>query len=237
MLRHEDIFNDYTLNIFTDASIYTEDKRWFASCPGAISIIGNTIIDRHEFIVNGSTNNEGEILAIRLGIYFALKYRDRVKQINLFSDSNICIQGLNNWIYSWVNNVNKNGILFTNSNKPVANQEIIKCIISDIVRNNLQINFYHVKGHVDIRNDGNIYHAMKVFNTSNGIDIDYKLAKQISYYNNNVDINTRNLLYASTINSNTETITAIKRDVNLKNIINQYKNNTQRNDMYGSKII
>ena len=49
MLRHEDIFNDYTLNIFTDASIYTEDKRWFASCPGAISIIGNTIIDRRNF--------------------------------------------------------------------------------------------------------------------------------------------------------------------------------------------
>ena len=233
MIKYNDIFNDYTLNIFTDASVYSEDKKWFASCPGAVCVIGNTIIDRHQYIVCDSTNNEGEIMAIRLGVYFALKYRNNVRQINLFSDSKICIQGLTNWIYSWVNNINSNGSLYTNSNKPVANQEIIKSIISDIVSNDLHINFFHVKGHVDIRKDSDIYHAMKVFKVSNGLDIEYKLAKQISYYNNSVDISTRNLLYQNHISTNTTSTNVIRRDIDIKNIINQYRDNTRRNQ-YGS---
>ena len=236
MITHSDVFNNDTLNIFTDASVYSEDRKWFASCPGAICIIGNTIIDSNQFIVYDSTNNEGEIKAIRLGIYFALKYRDKVKQINLFSDSSICIQGLNNWIYNWVNNIGRNGVLFTNSNKPVANQEIIKSIVSDIVSHDLHINFYHVKGHVDIRKDEDIYHAIKVFKTSNGLDIDYKLAKQISYYNNTVDINTRNLLCNSNIISNTEMEKVIKRNINIKNLMKKFEENTRRNK-YGSEII
>ena len=83
---------------------------------------------------------------------------------------------------------------------------------------------------------GEFLNAKKKFKTSNSLDIDYKLAKQISYYNNTVDINTRNLLCNSNIITNTEMEKVIKRNINIKKLMKKFEENTRRNK-YGSEII
>lgn len=189
-MNYNDIFNQSNLNIFTDASVVIM-KNSMISCPGALVTINDKEIEYQNFIVYNSTNNIGEIMAIKLGVQLALKYRNSVKQINLFSDSNICIQGLTNWIFNWYKN-RENNTLKNYANQDVKNQEHFKGVINDIVNNNLRINLYHQKGHVN--NNKQILYAIKDFKRSNNIDIDYNTIKRLSYYNNVVDIRTKNEL-------------------------------------------
>lgn len=188
------IFNLYTINIFTDASVYQCDNGKFVSCPGAIAIkvFDNIpyICDKYCYLSYDSTNNEGEIKAIRAGIHLAQKYRYSVPNINLFSDSNICISGLSEWMENWIK-YSKNGVLYNSSNKEVINQENFINVMYDIVSSKLNINLYHQKGHVKMNNKESIEHARKVFKDINKLNPSYELIKKISEYNNYVDVMTK----------------------------------------------
>ena len=92
MILYNNIFNDKTLNIFTDASVYKSKNIIFGS-PGYVAVIGEQIVDERSIILTESTNNESELYAIYMAIQYALCNRDKVEVINIFSDSQFAIFG------------------------------------------------------------------------------------------------------------------------------------------------
>jgi len=193
---YDDIFNDDTLNIFSDASM-TKNEGETIGCYGIVAVASDTVLIRNTFpsdtlyhlgIARFSTNNDSELRGILKGVFFALQYRNEFKTINLFSDSMISIMGLKVWLNNWVRNT-RNGIMYSTSGE-VMNQEVIKDIVFTILNNNLNINFYHQKGHV---NSKNIEHAKHTFIVSNKLDcdVDMKLIEAISNLNEIIDNTTR----------------------------------------------
>lgn len=197
-LMYRDIFNSDTLNIFTDASIVKLDNET-VGCPGVVLVMTNEngenkVINTHSYIVNHSTNNDSEIKAIRTGILCGLGYRNDFKRVNLFSDSNICIQGLRNWIFNWIHCINNNR-MYSSSGMPVANQEVFMSIVHLIVNSGFEINLFHQKGHVMINSEKSLLKAQKSMIQSNKLsDLDMDLVIQLSIYNDMVDSMTKDHL-------------------------------------------
>lgn len=194
-LHYGNIFNPRTLNIFTDASIKRTPTETIG-CPGAVVVMtddngSNIITDINSYIVRNSTSNESEILAIQLGVAYAINYKDMYDTVNLFSDSNICIQGLTNWIFSWRNNI-RNNTLYSSTGNKVSNQEIFMNIIYMINYSNLNINFYHQKGHVNTNSGVSLNKAMKSMMKTNSFSyLDISLVHELSNYNDIIDIYTK----------------------------------------------
>lgn len=199
----QDIFNENTINIFTDGSILNKDSTGETiGCPGAILVRTNkrySYMDKETVeIVRNTTNNNTEIRAILLGLrllYGNLDFSKPLPRINLFSDSKICVFGLREWIYNWVN-CNINGVMYNSSGVEVANQEIFKYIILMILKNNIPIKLYHQKGHVNVNSEKYINKAIQTFNVSNYCRTsDIELIVEISTYNNYIDNLTRDYLH------------------------------------------
>lgn len=199
------IFKDNVINIFTDASVLNNNTGETISCSGAVMVMNNEDVSdiRHSVqVLRDSTNNHGEIMAINLGIDFAIDITNYsrennlpIPEINLFSDSKISVCGLRQWIFNWINCSTK-GVMFSSSGKPVANQDIYKSIVYKIVINNINLNLYHQKGHVNERKEKSVINAQRVFNESNGTRVDnLDLIRRLSHYNNMIDQLTRDYLY------------------------------------------
>ena len=69
MIKCNSIFNDKTLNIFTDASVLKTEKETIGS-PGYVAVIGENIVDQKSIILRESTNNESELYAINMAIHW-----------------------------------------------------------------------------------------------------------------------------------------------------------------------
>lgn len=181
------------LNIFTDASITTTIYGETIGCSGAICLENNNIA-KYE-ISRDSTNNISEISAVRLGILLALEMENlsMIDSINIWSDSQWSIFGLTKWIESWTKNA-INYRLMNSSGQYVKNQQIFLSIIKLIIDNNLHVNFYHIKGHVDEKSIKSINHATSVFYKSNGIRISRDKIYNAVKMNNLVDNTTRKIL-------------------------------------------
>ena len=192
MIKYNDIFNDKTLNIFTDASVY-KTKNETLGAPGYVAVIGENIVDEKSIILRESTNNESELYAIFMAIQFALLYREKVQVINIFSDSQFSVYGLREWIFSWINNI-RNDRLYNSSGKMVANQHIFMNIIYTILYYDLKVSFYHNRGH--FRYD-QVEKFRELFTKHNFLNdyIDAQTAHKIIFYNDRVDNNTRSLLH------------------------------------------
>lgn len=194
MIHFNQIFNEKTLNIFTDASMRTI-KNEIVGAPGYVAVIGNNIVYEDIRILRESTNSESELYAIYMAIQYALLNRDKVQVINIFSDSQFAVYGLREWIFSWMNNI-RNDRLYNSSKKEVAHQTIFMSIIYTILQYNLQISFYHNRGHFT---ETKIDEFRKLFRKHNFLsdDIDIETAHMIMKYNDRVDNNTRNKLYST----------------------------------------
>ena len=190
-----DIFTN-SVCIFVDASIQSVPNGYIG-CPGGVVVYNGNKIEYKDYIKLDATNSRAELAAVQLGIELALKYR-HLGPINLFSDSKVCIYSLKEWIFKWYKNRTE-GVLYGSSASPVANQDIIINIVNTILYNNLDINLYHQKGHVVTSNQKSMNRARNVFIESNKIDIDIELLKAISYFNNYVDIETKETLIRSNI--------------------------------------
>lgn len=203
------------LNIFTDASKI--DKKGIVS-PGFIAVTTindqDVVVGQNAIILENSTNNNGEIRAISLALYYAALNKDNYSCINIFADSQLCINTLREWIYGWMrmpqyDPETKEKILCTNSGTPVANQsEIIGCLRT-ILMNNLNVCLYHVKGHVT-STDASLNNARETFINSNyfspeNISIDD--IQYISMYNNSVDRYTTSILENYEPKNNIEKVT------------------------------
>lgn len=180
-----------SINIFTDASITKTMYGETIGCSGAI-LMEDVNIHKYE-ISRDSTNNISEIMAIKLAVQLALENRDKFDIVNIWSDSQWSIYGLTKWIRSWMNNM-ENHVMMNSSRQPVKNQQIFLSIMKMIVENNLRVNFYHIKGHVDTHNIKSINHAVSVFNRANNASISRDKIYKMATMNNMVDDTTRKLL-------------------------------------------
>lgn len=202
MITNDLMFNSNTLNIFTDASIKKMPDGETIGCAGAYVIVGprasdEYVIEKDIRIIRGTTSNNSEIHAVKLGIEKALKYRGLgFRTINLISDSKICIYGLREWIFKWIPDSVGKDCLIGSTNQEVANQDVILQIIYTILDNDLNINFYHQNGHVKINNMKNMLEAKTTFITSNFLknDVDLELIKNISIANDAIDVFTGYIL-------------------------------------------
>ena len=184
------LIGDDILNIFCDASIKTFPDGITIGCPGSIAFLGYEVVDWGYLILPSTTNNNSEITAIRLALEMALKHRSKYKTINIFSDSKICVYGVKYWFEGWFANIDDNGVLYSTSGVPVANQEIFKEIMKLIIVTKLQVNLYHQKGHV-VETDKSLVFARHVFEESNRITLSMDQLKYISAGNDKVDKDTK----------------------------------------------
>lgn len=192
-----EFYNQYTLNIFSDASIINSGDNT-TGCYGVACVVGDTMIDSCYHITSHTTNNNSEIKGIRTALSFANKWKTSFKYINIFSDSKISIDGLREYIFKWRYNPEDN-LLYSSLGKPVANQSIfIECFQIMVILASYPdciVRFYHQNGHVK-----NSYNELKkaaaTFSKSNNIYgvIDINLIRYLATYNNLVDITSRSIL-------------------------------------------
>ncbi len=188
--------NENTLNIFSDASIIGR-RGEFTGCYGAVAVVKDDIIDQNYRIVSYTTNNNSEIKGIRSAIDIAIKYKDIYPFINIFSDSQVSINGLRSYIYGWRINPN-DGLLYTKMKKRVSNQEIFveaHRMLAILEQAQCIISLYHQPGHVD-NGYNNLIKAAEVFRKANFIrgKVDLNFIRYISTWNNHVDNNSRSML-------------------------------------------
>lgn len=184
------------INLFCDASIDTTRK---IACGGCFITMQDSVgvheLGSRSILQTNATNNSSEILAIWIGVVEALRLRDLYPGavFRLFSDSKISLYGCRDWIKNWIANIREDGTLMSSSGDPVKNQQRFIEIFNLIVENNLRIEFYHQRGHV---NDGKIsmnqaraqfIKANKVPPEGLGLNIEY-----LSHYNDMIDNLTRN---------------------------------------------
>lgn len=184
------------LEICTDASMRTflDSGRVF-TCSGAICI--NNMQERYT-VTADSTNNRGELLGVYLGVKLAeeilLKEPGIYSRINLYSDSQFSIFGLRDWMVKWKTTMDKNGVIYGSNGAPVKNQELFMMIITYCVTHNLVIHFYNQKGHVNNNSSKQLANANAQFKAANGFYLKPEDIFKISFYNDIVDKNSRNVL-------------------------------------------
>lgn len=198
MVVYSDLFNANTLNIFCDASTNDQNK---ITGYGFIAVVEKNIIFQDTRVSKG-TNNFGEISAIDMAVHYAISQMYNFPIINIFSDSQISLFAVRDWIFNWKvvqSNINTMYNFMNSSNELVANQQIINDIVYTIMSNGLRLNFFHQKGHVNQHSKTSMENAMKLFKKSNGVNttIDMSIIKYISKYNSMIDDLSRKNMYTT----------------------------------------
>lgn len=183
---------DNTINIITDASVKHMQNGTYISVPGYIITDEKHDIGSNVTPVFNSTNNEGEIMAIFNGLSNLIRSFDnnylKNKKINVFSDSLLCVKSLREWIFKW--RYNEYNVFINSSGTNVSNQNIIKFIIDLIIKNKVEFNIYHIKGHSEHMSIDSI---KELFIQLNNIDIDYDYLQYILCNNRKIDMLTRSI--------------------------------------------
>lgn len=203
VLPFEYFVNSNTFNIFTDASIihrkisYSgETYVYYFGSSGAEIYEGDKMISTYHTVLPHCTNNQSEITAIEYAIHRGCQFAslNNIENINIFSDSKICIYGIREWVFNWIKNMN-DGILYNTSGK-VSNQSHFISIIQSVLYYNRPIRFYHIRGHFN----SNSFKERKKFNESFmrenyiSVPLDERLINFFIKANDSVDTITRNEL-------------------------------------------
>ena len=193
-LTFGEVYNEKTLNIFSDASM-----RKTMGCYGVVAVCKDDIIDSMFRPCSNSTSNSSELRGLRGALTLANKWSSQFYHINIFCDSQVSLLGLRDYYPNWKI---KNNILYNSSNKPVVNQSIfIECynILIALQQTN-HIRLYHQLGHIDNGYE-NIHSAAKAFGKFNNVKlpIDLNLIRYISTYNNYVDSVSRSIVRRTNI--------------------------------------
>ena len=194
-MNYGDVFNTKTCNIFCDGSIHAMESGEVIGAPGAITVLtdefGNEqIVDYRSYILRDCTNNMTENRSLLLAVYRAIDFYRLGYEVNIFGDSQYCCYSVTRWIFDWINCMH-NGHMYNSSGSIVKNEQFIIEIICAIYYNQLKVNFYHQKGHVT-SSKASQKKALDCFSKSNGIRlVDPFLIERISYYNDMVDVRTK----------------------------------------------
>lgn len=191
--------------LFTDAASYNNGKKDPSkpqhSYSSAILTQGGNVLEIFGKFNPNTTNNYGEVYAIYYGLKKSLKYLKDMGETNvkidIYSDSEICVNGINKWSESWKKNA-VDGVWRNSSGEEVANQKFFKKI-DELVskpkykklfknsKKNKDIRVFHIKGHVNLRKAKDVDKAIRTFKRVNGIDIPLDLLKYLVDMNNAVD--------------------------------------------------
>ena len=185
------------LEIYSDASLKTFSNQRTFGCAGAIATVGGQIFgDPVLQVVPDSTNNESEALSVYLAVKAAdamINLYGNFQEIIIYSDSQITVFGLKNWMSGWINMMH-DGVLYTSKGLEVRNQEIFKMIYDFLARRNIKIKLLHCKGHVNVLSQKSLQQAADTFYQSNGFYLDKSEIIKIANFNNTIDNITRNRL-------------------------------------------
>lgn len=193
----QDILADLNnIILYTDASIKSikmDNEKIRYGCPGFIPVGGGMTIKPYTHILYKSTNNESEVYAVYMALYYALYNKFcHYKDIYIVSDSKITIEGLRSWVFdSWTI---RNGDLFTSSGQHVSNQTIFKNIIYMISACESKVHFIHINGHINVIDMENLKTAHQSFLIQNKMDTDIQSLFTMATFNNFIDLETRNRL-------------------------------------------
>lgn len=198
------IKNPDTLNVFSDASMRARSKNVLDTCYGSVAVNKDTIIDEKFRLSSESTVPAAEIRGIRCSLSLALQYRDKYKVINIFSDSQVALFSLRDYVYGW--KYKSDGHIYNKSAKMVKNEELfVECfqLLQELRKTNI-VNLYHQPGHIENGLE-NLRYGISVFKKSNGIlgTVDYNTIRYISLYNNYVDSKSRSFIRGINIYENT----------------------------------
>lgn len=192
------IKNPNTLNIFTDASI-TKRPYGYDGCYSALAVVEESLLDNIIRVSSDSTNNNSEIKGILAGVNLAIKYQHIFPVINIFSDSQLSIFGIRDRLVKWDWDI-INQKLYTKSDTPVQSQDIYLELAYLILQYNLNVNFFHQKGHVTNKNN-DLVKAKYVFEVSNGFTrVDINIIRYISRWNDIADNISRETLLKTSKN-------------------------------------
>lgn len=227
MIGKEAFFSDAsTINVFTDASVKNHGQVTESIAGAVIQLNNGANINvpllRYTRLIP-STNNEGEIYAIYMGILACTEiknlYPDKEFTFNIFSDSRICIFGLREWYRGWINNTidMRADALISSSGEEVKNQQLFLRCFDAILSGNIHINLYHVRGHIDIRKSAQAKEFAKDFKEANHLN-DYpsfELIKELVRINDIVDKSSRDLLLPAGIGISIPTIMGAHKKSNM----------------------
>jgi hypothetical protein len=169
-----------------------------ASCYGSVAVTSDRIIEDYIRYQSNITVPAAELRALRCSLILAKKYKDYFRTINFFSDSQLTIMTLRDYIYKWTYDPEINEYRSRRVGRPVVVNisPILECcdMLIDLQKDKC-VNLYHQKGHVS-NGKGSIEHATETFKKSNAIkgSVDYNFIRYISIYNNYIDNKTRSYL-------------------------------------------
>ena len=159
------IYNDYTINIFSDASSKPGSSKGLF-CYGSIVVNKDTIIDSfYCFHDNCKCSYDAELLGLRASLYAAMNYKRRffnkIKRINIFSDNKATILALDNYSKSKCKYIDGNYYTINSSNnipacEPILNEcaAILNELRSMDCSNDFAVYIYHQNGHILDTNKG-----------------------------------------------------------------------------------
>ncbi|WP_432406455.1 ribonuclease H family protein [Wukongibacter sp. M2B1] len=147
------------LNIYTDGACSGNQNKDNIGGWGAILEYGDNKKELFGGEVN-TTNNKMELTAV-------VKALETLKKdglnINIFSDSSYVVECFTKkWYIKWQQNGWK-----TSQKSPVENKELWESILS-LIKNHKNVNFYRVKGHINLSNESQINKWFTKFKSWNG---------------------------------------------------------------------
>lgn len=206
------------INIFTDASTsttQTDDPVIVGS--GFLVVNQNICIDSGVRVFLNSSSQFGELFAIFMGVNAI--YRDSsIKRLynsekyyvyNVFSDSRYSIDTIRNYVIKWMSKSHlfsydtygnlKPPDLIKADGKPIQHQECITHIVYLVYSTGVEINFYHIKGHLSLDKESDIHTMYKYLyenpNIPKSTHIPINIAKDMIKWNNEIDRLSRSCVY------------------------------------------
>lgn len=214
ILDSSHIFADDIITVVTDASLLTIDehnpraRHRLVNEPGALVLTssGIKVMRGDRTLLNtviklkNSTNNIGELLAVFQGVIMGTRaaQENGLKKVVLYSDSQLCINGLTDWLHGWIKN-SRGGIMYNSSGEEVKNQWLYRLIIQFILCHpEIKYRFVKVRGHIDPNNDRDLDKAFNYINRNNSMFKYDTIGKHavaiLSRLNDDVDNFSRNAL-------------------------------------------
>lgn len=187
-----DLFNDESICIFTDSSFkqnpkYGKHTAIGTTAPAYCVYRNDMCIEQGFQILHDSTSQQGELYAMLLGVIASYKYKN-FPHIRIFADNQNAVFSIREWIFNWVTQTN-NGQKVLGEDGRINNQSYIMDIIYTIISNQIYLELYHVKGHVDIKKYNMVKESKELFQRSNPFcgTVDDALIYQLAMGNNAVD--------------------------------------------------
>lgn len=189
--------------IFTDGSVFNNGKRDSKELPEVctssfVIVKGDEILYEDTFL-NFDSISFGELNAIYQGLKKGIEYNE---PIIVISDSQYCINSINEWMYSWVN---KN---WESNNGPIREELRERFEIIMKMKEKYEMHFFHINGHVLERTKNDKIKTAKQkkkdeqklndyydnFNKRNKIEISMNTFLKLASYNEVADNLAYNLL-------------------------------------------